>query len=63
VGFWDKRLPGYLPRPSMVARVVLAAAHLDSDPPHNRLANLRTFWQRCNMLNDRPDHLAQRWIA
>jgi len=47
----------------MVARVVLAAAHLDSDPPHNRLANLRTFWQRCNMLNDRPDHLAQRWIA
>lgn len=44
----------------MVARVVLAAAHLDSDPPHYPLANLRTFWQRCHLLNDRSHHLAQR---
>ena len=37
-------------------RVVLAAAHLDSDPTNNRLANLRAFCQRCHMLH----HLAQR---
>ena len=44
-------------------RVVLAAAHLDSDPTNNRLANLRAFCQRCHMLHDRPHHLAQRWIT
>ena len=43
-------------------RVVLAAAHLDSNPANNRLANLRAFCQRCHMLHDRPHHLAQRWI-
>ena len=35
-------------------RVVLAAAHLDSNPAHNRLANLRGLCQRCHMLHDRP---------
>ena len=44
-------------------RVVLAAAHLDSDPRNNRLINLRAFCQRCHMLHDRPHHLAQRWIT
>ena len=44
-------------------RVVLAAAHLDSDPTNNRLRNLRALCQRCHMLHDRPHHLAQRWIT
>jgi hypothetical protein len=45
-----------------MTRVVLAAAHLDSDPTNNRLKNLRALCQRCHMLHDRPHHLAQRWI-
>ena len=44
-------------------RVVLAAAHLDSNPSNNRLANLRAFCQSCHMLHDRAHHLAQRWIT
>jgi hypothetical protein len=44
-------------------RVVLATAHLDSDPSNNRLTNLRAFCQRCHMLHDRPQHLVQRWIT
>ena len=44
-------------------RVVLAAAHLDSDPTNNRLTNLKSFCQRCHMIHDRPHHLAQRWIT
>jgi hypothetical protein len=39
-----------------MTRVVLAAAHLDSDPANNRTKNLRA-------LHDRPHHLAQRWIT
>jgi hypothetical protein len=46
-----------------VTRVVLAAAHLDSDPTNNRPKNLRALCQRCHMLHDRPHHLAQRWIT
>ena len=46
-----------------MTRVVLAAAHLDSDPTNNRLRNLRALCQRCHMLHDRPHHLAQRWIT
>ena len=46
-----------------VTRVVLAAAHLDSDPTNNRLKNLRALCQRCHMLHDQPHHLAQRWIT
>jgi hypothetical protein len=41
-------------------RVVLAAAHLDSDPTNNRMENLRALCQRCHMLHDRRaalDHL------
>ena len=44
-------------------RVVLAAAHLDHDPTHNRLRNLRSLCQRCHMIHDRPHHLAQRRIT
>ena len=44
-------------------RVVLAAAHLDSDPANNRLRNLRALCQRCHLLHDRPHHLAQRWTT
>jgi hypothetical protein len=46
-----------------MTRVVLAAAHLDSDPRNNRLKNLRALCQRCHMLYDRSHHLAQRWIT
>jgi hypothetical protein len=44
-------------------RVVLAAAHLDSDPTNNRLKNLRALCQRCHLLHDRSHHLTQRWIT
>jgi hypothetical protein len=44
-------------------RVVLAAAHLDSNPANNRLTNLKSLCQRCHMLHDRPFHLAQRWLT
>ena len=44
-------------------RVVLAAAHLDHDPAHNRLRNLRSFCQRCHLMHDRSHHLAQRRIT
>ena len=46
-----------------LTRVVLAAAHLDNDPANNRLANLKCLCQRCHMLQDRPFHLAQRWLT
>jgi hypothetical protein len=46
-----------------MTRVVLAAAHLDSDPTNNRLKNLRALCQRCHMLHDRQHHLTQRWIT
>jgi hypothetical protein len=46
-----------------MTRVVLAAAHLDSDPTNNRMKNLHALCQRCHMLHDRPHHLAQRWIT
>jgi hypothetical protein len=44
-------------------RVVLAAAHLDHGPAHNRLRNLRSLCQRCHLTHDRPHHLAQRRIT
>lgn len=44
-------------------RVVLAAAHLDHDPTHNRLRNLRALCQRCHMKHDRDYHRIQRWIT
>jgi hypothetical protein len=44
-------------------RVVLAAAHLDSDPTNNRQKNLRALCQRCHLLHDLSHHLTQRWIT
>jgi hypothetical protein len=44
-------------------RVVLAAAHLDNNPSHNRFRNLRAFCQRCHMIHDREHHRMQRWIT
>lgn len=44
-------------------RVVLAAAHLDHDPSHNRLRNLRALCQRCHMKHDQDHHLMQRWVT
>jgi hypothetical protein len=44
-------------------RVVLATAHLDHNPTHNRWSNLRGLCQRCHMLHDRPFHLVQRWLT
>jgi hypothetical protein len=44
-------------------RVVLAAAHLDSNPTNNRLMNLRALCQRCHLMHDRSHHLTQRWIT
>jgi hypothetical protein len=46
-----------------ITRVVLAAAHLDSNQRNNRLTNLRALCQRCHLLQDRSHHLAQRWIT
>ena len=45
-----------------MTRVVLAAAHLDSDPTNNRLKNLRALCQRCHIRSAAPsgaalDHL------
>jgi hypothetical protein len=44
-------------------RVILAAAHLDHDPPNNRLRNLKSRCQQCHMIQDRPHHLARRRIT
>ena len=46
-----------------LTRVVLAAAHLDSDPTNNKLANLKGLCQRCHMLHDREEHRHQRWMT
>jgi hypothetical protein len=44
-------------------RVVLAAAHLDSDPTNSRLTNLRALWQRCHLLHDRSHYAESRLAA
>ena len=44
-------------------RVVLAAAHLDHDPQHNKWDNLKSLCQRCHLIHDRAYHLAQRRIT
>ncbi len=42
-------------------RVVLASAHLDHNPGHNRLRNLAALCQRCHMLHDAREHRRTRW--
>jgi hypothetical protein len=44
-------LVGLGPKPQLrVTRVVLASAHRDQDPSHNRARNLAALCQRCPML-------------
>jgi hypothetical protein len=55
-------LAGLGPKPQLpVTRVVLASAHLDHDPGHNRSRNLAALCQRCHMLHDAPEHRRTRW--
>ena len=55
-------LTGLVPaRRLPVTRVVLAFAHLDHDPGHNRPRNLAALCQRCHMLHDAPEHRRTRW--
>lgn len=55
-------LAGLEQAPSLpVTRVVLASAHLDHNPSHNRLRNLAALCQRCHMLHDAPEHRRSRW--
>lgn len=55
-------LTGLEQQPSLpVTRVVLASAHLDHDPSHNRLRNLAALCQRCHMLHDAAEHRRTRW--
>lgn len=44
-------------------RVVLAAAHRDHDPTHNRPTNLVALCQRCHLNHDRTGHLRRRRLA
>ncbi|HVG49535.1 MAG TPA: hypothetical protein VM899_15540 [Rubellimicrobium sp.] len=55
-------LTGFPPAPGLpVTRVVLASAHLDHDPAHNRPRNLAALCQRCHMLHDGNEHRRRRW--
>ena len=44
-------------------RVVLATAHIDHDPTHNRTRNLRALCQRCHLLHDREEHRRRRRLT
>lgn len=44
-------------------RVVLAAAHRDHNPRHNRARNLEALCQRCHLQHDRLQHRWQRWLT
>ncbi len=46
-----------------ITRVVLATAHRDHDPTHNRSRNLAALCQRCHILNDRDEHLRRRRLT
>ena len=41
-------------------RVILAAAHLDHNPGHNRPSNLASLCQRCHLSHDRLHHQIER---
>jgi hypothetical protein len=64
----SKGQPATTPDPSSLptlrqTRVLLACAHLDNNPAHNRPSNLRALCQRCHMLHDLPYHLTQRRLT
>ena len=44
-------------------RVVLATAHIDHDPTHNRTGNLRALCQRCHLLHNREEHRRRRRLT
>lgn len=44
-------------------RVILAAAHRDHDPTHNKPGNLVALCQRCHLNHDRTEHLRRRRLA
>lgn len=44
-------------------KVVLATAHRDHDPGHNRPRNLLALCQRCHLLHDRAEHLRRRRLG
>ena len=46
-----------------ITRVVIATAHRDHDPTHNRSRNLAALCQRCHILNDRDEHLRRRRLT
>lgn len=52
----DCRAINHHPHPITGSRVVLTTAHLDHDPTHNDLANLRAWCQRCHVTYDADHH-------
>lgn len=63
-----RMLRGKVPLPpgpdhQLRTRVVLATAHLDSNPSNNEFRNLKAFCQRCHIIHDRPEHLRRRRIS
>jgi len=44
-------------------RVILATAHLDHNPSHNRAKNLKALCQRCHLLHDRQEHCRRRRLT
>ncbi len=44
-------------------RVVLATAHRDHDPTHNKPRNLMALCQRCHLLHDKEEHRRRRWLT
>lgn len=44
-------------------KVYLATAHLDNNPGHNHLRNLKALCQRCHMIHDREEHRRRRRIS
>jgi len=65
----DGRLQRLRTPPALLApqvrttRVILATAHLDSDPTNNAQANLKALCQRCHMIHDRPEHLRRHRLG
>lgn len=56
----DCRAVNYEPHPVTGSRVVLTTAHLDHDPQHNDLGNLRALCQRCHNKHDAQHRQAGR---
>ena len=52
----DCRAENGRPHPVTGSRVVLTIAHLDHNPDHNDLDNLRAWCQRCHLTYDAQQH-------